>query len=582
MKFVQLYKLLFENKAISSLVDNADFQNLLYQYGRNSKFRDFLAMWHLHDIDIKTGKRGVLVIRDYTAPVKIVDIIMDDNEKGLVLEKTDGSNFEDMTYLIPPFTDRSKKHVIVYDKFFYSIIPEKTFSIISKWLVFLKNKNELNEFLSDIELQKLSLDSIDLLKTTDATLENLKNKVFNITLKRDISRGKSNSAGPEGRTVLEFDDGWKWVSLDKEYCSKEGNAAGHCGNAGGLKTENILSLRDDNNRIHITAVVNNKISNEFKGVGNRKPLPYTHKYIIGLLLDTKLIDKIGAGKYMPENDFQLDDLSSENINKLIKAGFLDKNWKKSGSQKRESNPDPDPEWLNVLKNDPAKFEKYYKDHTGSTLPKFEYFDNSTEEFVLESDTEVVGLLNDDALSRLSSLIYNKTGGGEDSNIYKDVITNKSFKKWLTNLSDKYHTRNSIHSSNPISILMRMGSKDSQKTFFFRKFLSHVYYDILEQEPIHISQFSDDFKLIMKFNGRINETKNVNWKVAYNANEDIQDIENINLYGTYQQKEVNEIINYLKKGNYILEGAVSKIRYEKILEIMDNVATLYPFYKKIKI
>lgn len=581
MKFVQLYKLLFENKAISSLVDNADFQNLLYQYGRNSKFRDFLAMWHLHDIDIKTGKRGVLVIRDYIAPVKIVDIIMDNNEKGLVLEKTDGSNFEDMTYLIPPFTDRSKKHVIVYDKFFYSIIPEKTFSIISKWLVFLKNTNELNELLSDTELQKLSLDSIDLLKTTDATLENLKNKVFNITLKRDINRGKSNTAGPEGRTVLDFNDGWKWVSLDKEYCSKEGAAAGHCGNAGGLKSENILSLRDDNNRIHITAVVNNKISNEFKGVGNRKPLPYTHKYIIGLLLDTKLIDEIGEGKYMPENDFQLDDLSSENINKLIKAGFLDKTWKKSGSPRIESNDDP--EWLNVLKNDPAKFEKYYKDHTGSTLPKFEYFDNSTEEFVLDSDTEVVGLLNDDALSRLSSIIYNKTGSDQDYDIHKDVINNKSFKKWLTDLSSKYRNSQAQHLPNPIAILMRMGSKDSQKTIFLRKFLSHVYYYILEHEPIHIPQFSDDFKLIMKFNGRINETKNVNWKVVYNANnEDIQDIEDINSYGTYERKGVKEIIDELKKGGYILEGVISKMNFGEILEIMDNVATLYPFYKKIKI
>lgn len=578
MKFKDFFTnyLILENKTISSLVNNEDFQNLLYEYGRNAKFRDFLAMLNLHDIDIKPGKRGILIIRDYTAPVKIIDIVTEYDGKGLVLEKTDGSNFEDMTYLIPPFTDRSKKNVIIYDRFFYSIIPEKTFSIISKWLVFLKTKNELNELLLDIEVQKLALDSIDLLKTTDATLENLKNKVVDTKSKRDINRGKSNTAGPEGRTVLDFNDGWKWVSLDKEYCKKEGDAAGHCGNAGGVKTENILSLRDNNNRIHITAVVNNKVTNEFKGVGNRKPLSYTHKYVMGLLLDTDLVDEIGEGKYMPENDFHLEDLNSENINKLIKAGFLDKTWKRSSSLKTES--DTDPEWLNVLKNTPDKFEKYYEDHTGKTLPKFKYFDNDTESFVLESDTEDVRLLNDDAMSKLMSEIYNKESG--DADVYKDVITNKSFKKWLTNLSDKYHTSNYTYSSNPISILMRMYYKNFLKPFVFRKFLSNVYYGILEHDPIHFPRFFDNVDLVMKFNGRINETKNVNWEVVFKPN-DIEDIDTINYYErSYTQNYIQQIINGIKKGDNIFPEVVSSIHYTKILEIMNNIASLYPFYKKI--
>lgn len=133
---------------------------------------------------------------------------------------------------------------------------------------------------------------------------------------------KRSGAGAEGRTVVDLASigwkGWKWVSLDKGYCSVEAKAAGHCGNAAGRPGDNILSLRDPGGYPHLTFIVNDKTLGEAKGRGNDKPVPKYHPAIMAILLSNE-IASIRGGGYKPENNFQIKDLSEEDRQKLLTA-----------------------------------------------------------------------------------------------------------------------------------------------------------------------------------------------------------------------------------------------------------------------
>jgi hypothetical protein len=133
---------------------------------------------------------------------------------------------------------------------------------------------------------------------------------------------RNRGAGPEGKTVLALDHigwkGWKWVSLDRGYCREEGRSGGHCGNVGARPGDNILSLRDPANYVHLTFIVNSGLLGESKGRANSKPSPKYHPPIIELL-KSPLIKSIRGGGYAPEQNFHLRDLPpvmQEEIKKL--------------------------------------------------------------------------------------------------------------------------------------------------------------------------------------------------------------------------------------------------------------------------
>jgi hypothetical protein len=129
---------------------------------------------------------------------------------------------------------------------------------------------------------------------------------------------KDNAPKPAaGRTVLDCGDGYKWVSLDKGYCKQEGDAAGHCGNAANNPGDNILSLRDKDDRVCLTFIVNEKMLGETKGRGNKKPAKHYHKQIIKLL-DSDLVIGIKGGGYLPESNFELSDLPKSEQERLVK------------------------------------------------------------------------------------------------------------------------------------------------------------------------------------------------------------------------------------------------------------------------
>lgn len=130
----------------------------------------------------------------------------------------------------------------------------------------------------------------------------------------------------DGKTILEFPDGFRWVLLPRGYCSVEGKAMGHCGNVNARPDDEILSLRDKKNVPHLTFVINNGEIGESKGRGNDKPAPRYHKYIVDLftadLEDKEIsIDYVAGGGYKPENNFKMEDLSPQDLEKIKKENF---------------------------------------------------------------------------------------------------------------------------------------------------------------------------------------------------------------------------------------------------------------------
>lgn len=122
----------------------------------------------------------------------------------------------------------------------------------------------------------------------------------------------------DGRSkiVMDFKDGFMWVDLDKGVCRREGDAMGHCGNAGNPQDgETILSLRKrdviEGKRYwtpFLTFILDsNGYLGEMKGRGNQKPADRYHKYIVALL-KSDLIKGMKGGGYLPENNFALSDL----------------------------------------------------------------------------------------------------------------------------------------------------------------------------------------------------------------------------------------------------------------------------------
>lgn len=114
--------------------------------------------------------------------------------------------------------------------------------------------------------------------------------------------------------------GWRWVSLDRSYCEMEKESAGHCGNAGYVKGDNIFSLRDPQNIAHLTFIENKGVLGEMKGRNNTKPSPRYHVPIIELLKNDK-IKSIRGGGYLQENNFSLDDLKNKEALLKIKPNL---------------------------------------------------------------------------------------------------------------------------------------------------------------------------------------------------------------------------------------------------------------------
>ena len=95
------------------------------------------------------------------------------------------------------------------------------------------------------------------------------------------------------------------------YSPAEGAAAGHCGNSGRSQGDNIYSLRDPQNRVHLTFVVNEGKLGEAKAPDNKKPLLAYHPAIVAFLTSGYVNGIDDEDSYLPENNFKMTDLPEE-------------------------------------------------------------------------------------------------------------------------------------------------------------------------------------------------------------------------------------------------------------------------------
>ncbi len=129
---------------------------------------------------------------------------------------------------------------------------------------------------------------------------------------------------PGDKIVVQVGNGVAWWLLDRGECSDEANAMGHCGNAGAMRGDRILSLRREIRKGDVKVYApdltfilqEDGFLGEMKGRGNDKPAARYHDAIIALLKNP-LIKGIRGGGYAPKNNFDLRDLSSEKQDDLF-------------------------------------------------------------------------------------------------------------------------------------------------------------------------------------------------------------------------------------------------------------------------
>lgn len=124
------------------------------------------------------------------------------------------------------------------------------------------------------------------------------------------------------RVLVDFGE-MAWYDLGKGSCGDEADAMGHCGNQPSERPgDRVFSLRKKVNvdgdmyfKPHLTFIFNDGFLGEMKGRANEKPAPRYHKHIFELL-KLPIIEGVIGGGYEPENNFELDDLPDDMLDKL--------------------------------------------------------------------------------------------------------------------------------------------------------------------------------------------------------------------------------------------------------------------------
>ncbi len=179
--------------------------------------------------------------------------------------------------------------------------------------------------IQEIQDYQFSWQSADEILNTFADYET----VWKETRSQEVSHG-GDYEEREIEPIIKFPDGSAWFDLKRTHCSIEANAMGHCGNSAGWEdTHTILSYRTPvpgTNRWvpHMTFILDKEHGTlgEMKGRGNEKPTEKYHPYIIELL-KKPYIKGFGNGGYEPENNFNINDLPTEQAKALkeMKPGF---------------------------------------------------------------------------------------------------------------------------------------------------------------------------------------------------------------------------------------------------------------------
>jgi len=183
-------------------------------------------------------------------------------------------------------------------------------------------------------------------------------------------------------TLIEYPDGSEWVNLNTSYCKAEGDAMGHCGNAGSVSDDDtVLSYRTiediDGEKMwkpRLTFILNKKtgLLGETKGRANQPPAEKYHGVIVDLLKHD-FVKGIRGGGYLPENNFKLTDLPEELQEELVeeKPGLasIAYDYKKRGMTK-ELLSRMEAMWEGTEQEFPRYHEDTFLHNTGNTIHEF--------------------------------------------------------------------------------------------------------------------------------------------------------------------------------------------------------------------
>ena len=183
-----------------------------------------------------------------------------------------------------------------------------------------------NYFMDEYHLEHFgflfdSIAKINEIQWIDQTPSDLVNQIGMLEREWQTSRQQFVKTDPNDQIILSYDNGkYGWVLLDREYCRKEGDAMGHCGNEPSAQPgDQILSFRsifETEQKPHLTFIVNDGILGEMKGRANNKPNEKYHPYIVDLLKQD-FIKSIAGGGHAPESNFSLDDLDERTSEELL-------------------------------------------------------------------------------------------------------------------------------------------------------------------------------------------------------------------------------------------------------------------------
>jgi hypothetical protein len=220
-----------------------------------------------------------------------------------------------------PEKDKRKRNLILRD-FGLSRIVEDYERLVDSFIPNWPHFMSLTEIHDSQALRKLPFNIIHKGKQVPLPVDDL---LLSLRAEEEaLAENASNRYCEDGVDFLPFKDDWKWVRVAEGCSRQEAVAMGHCGNGVGKKGDVLYSLREPIRkkakvfwRPHLTFICNkNDYFGEMKGRANSKPSSVYNERITKLLKQSDFRGIKGGG-YLPENNFDISELSSRQIAEII-------------------------------------------------------------------------------------------------------------------------------------------------------------------------------------------------------------------------------------------------------------------------
>ena len=133
------------------------------------------------------------------------------------------------------------------------------------------------------------------------------------------AKGKvSNILDKNSKIIHKFPNGYYWALTKSNYCAKSHESMGHCAEATRSDMYLLRLIKNDEEFVTADWHPTYKYIIQLKGKQNQKPIPKYYPYILWLISESGIIDELRTDEgYEPENNFQLSDLSENDIISLL-------------------------------------------------------------------------------------------------------------------------------------------------------------------------------------------------------------------------------------------------------------------------